>query len=174
MNTLKNQIPQIELFSDGGAEPNPGKGGFGVILSYKGKRKEFKQGFRLTTNNRMELMGIIYGLEQLKTKSEVAVYTDSKYVVDAVNKGWAKKWKAKNWYKSKKEKAKNPDLWKRLLALLEVHSCTFHWVKGHAGHRENERCDALATMAIKQKQLLVDEVYERGEKSTSKALSSLF
>jgi len=152
-----NTIPAIDLFSDGGAEPNPGKGGFGVILSWEGKRKEFSQGFKLTTNNRMELLGIITGLEQLKTKSRVTVYSDSKYVIDGIEKGWAEKWRANNWFRNKKEKAVNPDLWERLLNLISQHEVTFHWIKGHNGHPENERCDYLATQAMQSANSIEDE-----------------
>lgn len=155
------EIPKIELYSDGGAEPNPGKGGYGVILSHKGYRKEFFQGFKLTTNNRMELMGVIVGLEQLKTKSEVRVFTDSKYVVDGIEKGWAKRWKANNWFRTKNEMAINSDLWERLLDLISKHNVKFNWIKGHVGHIENERCDFLASMAIKSKILLDDTGFEK-------------
>lgn len=153
------EIPDIDLFSDGGAEPNPGKGGFGVILSYKGKRKEFFKGYEMTTNNRMELMGVIYGLEQLKTKSNVQVYTDSKYVVSGITKGWAKRWKQNNWKREKDKKALNSDLWERLLDLTNEHNVNFNWVKGHSGHPENERCDYLATNALNSYNLLVDSGY---------------
>jgi len=153
-------VPDISLYSDGGAEPNPGIGGFGVILSYKGKEKEFYQGYKLTTNNRMELMGVIYGLEQLKTKSNVQVYTDSRYVVDGITKGWAKKWKQNNWIRKKSGKALNIDLWDRLLTLSSEHNCIFNWVRGHAGHIENERCDLLANQGIKSKELLDDHGYD--------------
>ena len=160
-----DEIPEIDLFSDGGAEPNPGNGGFGVILSYKGKRKEFFQGYRLTTNNRMELMGVIFGLECLKTKSIVNVYTDSKYVIDGIELGWAKKWRSKNWFRVKNEKAINHNLWARLLELIEKHeSVTLNWVKGHAGHPENERCDELANLGINSDEFLEDECYEPCEK----------
>ena len=154
------EIPKIELYSDGGAEPNPGKGGFGVILSYKGRRKEFFRGYELTTNNRMELMGVIYGLEQLKTKSKVQVYTDSRYVINGIELGWARKWKENNWFRNKKEKAINPDLWEELLELISYHNVSFIWVKGHSGHSENERCDYLASLAIKSIELHTDIGYE--------------
>lgn len=154
-------MPEVNLFSDGGAEPNPGKGGFGVILTYKGREKEFSQGYTLTTNNRMELMGVIYGLERLKTKSIVNVYTDSRYVVDGINKGWAEKWKSNNWLRAKKQKALNNDLWARLLTLISnQQEVRFNWVKGHAGHPENERCDSLATIALSKDDLLDDVGYE--------------
>lgn len=156
-----NEIPEIDLFSDGGAEPNPGKGGFGLILSYKGIKKEFSQGYLLTTNNRMELMGVIHGLEKLKTKSIVNVFTDSRYVIDGIEKGWAEKWKSKNWYRTRTEKAINHDLWERLLKLIsEQEKVTFNWVKGHAGHVENERCDELAMEVLNGDNLLEDVGYQ--------------
>lgn len=154
------EMPEIFMYSDGGAEPNPGKGGYGVILSWKGHRKEFSQGYRKTTNNRMELLGVITGLEKLKTRSKVRVFTDSRYVIDGIEKGWAKRWKANNWYRTKKEKAINIDLWERLLNLLDQHEVRFFWVKGHSGHPENERCDELATLALQSGDLLVDEGYK--------------
>lgn len=159
-----NEIPEINLYSDGGAEPNPGKGGFGLIMSYKGVQKEFSQGYELTTNNRMELMGVIYGLERLKTKSIVNVFTDSRYVIDGIEQGWAKKWKSQNWFRTKNEKAINSDLWERLLNVISIHEkVTVNWVKGHAGHRENERCDELALQALNGNNLLVDEGYNPNE-----------
>lgn len=158
-----NEIPDVKLYSDGGAEPNPGKGGFGVILTYKGRKKEFYQGYKLTTNNRMELMGVIFGLEQLKTKSNVEVFFDSRYVVDGITKGWAERWKAKNWMRTKKEKAHNSDLWDRLLNAISNHNVNFNWVKGHAGHIENERCDELANMGIKSETKVDDDGYEPNE-----------
>jgi ribonuclease HI len=155
-----NEIPEINLFSDGGAEPNPGKGGFGVVMEYKGKKKEFCQGYELTTNNRMELMGVIFGLERLKTKSIVNVYTDSRYVIDGIEKGWAEKWKSKNWHRKGSEKAVNYDLWGKLLTLISAQEkVKFNWVKGHAGHTENERCDQLANFALNGSDLLIDAEY---------------
>lgn len=157
------EIPDIELYSDGGAEPNPGKGGFGVILSYKGKQKEFFQGYELTTNNRMELMGVIFGLERLKTKSNVQVFTDSKYVIDGITKGWAEKWKKNGWMRSKNDPAVNSDLWDKLLNVMSKHNVEFNWVKGHSGHTENDRCDALANEGINSKKLIEDAGYEPKE-----------
>jgi len=151
--------PLILLFSDGGADPNPGVGGFGVILKYGKHVKEFSVGYKLTTNNRMELMGVIYGLKQLNKNAIVHVCSDSKYVVNAINKGWLDKWKENNWLKNKKEKALNIDLWKRLLDLIEIHDVKFEWVKGHAGHPENERCDHLATIAMQGDNLIEDTEY---------------
>jgi ribonuclease HI len=155
-----NEIPEVNLYSDGGAEPNPGKGGFGVIMSYKGNKKEFSQGYVMTTNNRMELMGVIHGLEKLKTKSIVNVFTDSQYVINGIEKGWALKWKSKNWFRNKTEKAVNADLWEKLLNLIAAHEkVSFSWVKGHAGHIENERCDHLALAALQSDDLLEDAGY---------------
>ncbi len=165
--TLKTEIPKIDLFTDGGADPNPGRGGYGIILSWKGHRKEFHEGFVLTTNNRMELMAVIKGLEKLKGKSEVRVFSDSKYLIDGIEKGWAKKWKANNWFRTKNEKALNADLWDRLLGHVEHHEVKFHWVKGHDGHPENERCDALATLAMQLKNLTEDVGFIHKENITN-------
>ncbi len=134
----------VYIFSDGACSGNPGPGGYGVILRYKDKETELSGGEAHTTNNRMELMGVITGLEALKYPCNVIVQTDSRYVVDGIEKGWAKSWKAHNWIKSDKKPALNPDLWDRLLALLDKHDVRFTWIKGHAGHPENERCDRLA------------------------------
>ena len=147
METWKTTVPHIELYSDGSADPNPGKGGYGIILRYKNISKEFSEGFELTTNNRMEMLGVISGLEKLKTKSNVTVYTDSAYVVDSITKRWVYSWKSKGWRKSDRKPVINVDLWTRLLPLLDFHNVTFVWIKGHAGHPENERCDELAKMA---------------------------
>jgi ribonuclease HI len=158
------EIPQIDLYSDGGAEPNPGRGGYGVIMSYKGRKKEFSQGFLFTTNNRMELMGVIGGLEKLKTKSVVTIYTDSRYVIDGITKGWAQKWQSNNWVRKKNKKAINHDLWAKLLVLIAMqHEVKFNWVKGHDGHKENERCDELANLALNAENLLEDKGYEPDE-----------
>lgn len=133
-------IKKIDIYTDGACSGNPGSGGYGVVLLYNGARKELSAGYRKTTNNRMEVLAVIKGLEALKEKCSVNLYSDSKYVVDAVNKGWAKKWRANGWRKSDKSKALNVDLWERLLTLLEYHDVTFIWVKGHADNAENERC----------------------------------
>lgn len=163
MNNQK-ELPIVKLYSDGGADPNPGKGGYGIIMTYKRVRKEFSQGFLKTTNNRMELLGVISGLERLTRQSKVNVYTDSRYVINGIEKGWARKWRSNNWYRNKTEKALNPDLWERLLQLLEIHQVKFDWVKGHNGHPENERCDALATQAMKQPDLIADKGFEESIK----------
>ena len=135
---------QVEIFTDGACSGNPGPGGYGVILRYKGVSKELSGGEERTTNNRMELTAVITGLSALKEPCTVTLYSDSKYIIDAIQKGWAKKWRANGWMRNAKDLALNPDLWEKLLDLLEKHEVTFVWVKGHAGHPENERCDQLA------------------------------
>ena len=135
---------QVEIFTDGACSGNPGPGGYGVILRYKGVSKELSGGEERTTNNRMELTAVITGLSALKEPCAVTLYSDSKYIIDAIQKGWAKKWRANGWMRNAKDPALNPDLWEKLLDLLEKHEVTFVWVKGHAGHPENERCDQLA------------------------------
>lgn len=134
----------VEIYTDGACSGNPGPGGFGAILRCDGREKEISGGEPHTTNNRMELLGVITALEALKYPCEVRITTDSKYVVDGISKGWAVGWKKRGWKKSDGKPALNPDLWERLLALLEVHKAEFVWIKGHAGHPENERCDRLA------------------------------
>lgn len=138
------ELKQIEIYTDGACSGNPGPGGYGVILRYGDKEKELSGGEHSTTNNRMELTAVIEGLAALKERCKVTLYTDSKYVADAIAKGWAKKWQKNGWKRSGNEPALNPDLWERLLALLEQQEVTVVWVKGHAGHPENERCDRLA------------------------------
>lgn len=146
-NSERNSmLKEVEIYTDGACSGNPGAGGFGVILKYKGNIKELSGGEANTTNNRMELMGVITGLSALKEPCKVMLYSDSKYIVDAINQGWAKKWRANNWIKPDRKPALNSDLWEKLLDLLEKHDVTFNWVKGHAGHPENERCDTLAVM----------------------------
>ena len=153
-------MKHIDIFTDGACSGNPGKGGYGVILKYNNNVKELSEGFLLTTNNRMEILAAIKGLEALKEPCEVTLYSDSKYLVDAINQGWIIKWQKNNWYRTKSEKAKNVDLFKRLLVQLEKHKVEFVWVKGHAGHIENERCDKLATTAILGENLSEDNMEE--------------
>ncbi|MDO5125520.1 MAG: ribonuclease HI [Ruminococcus sp.] len=148
-------MKKIELYSDGACSGNPGPGGYGVILKYKDITKELSGGAPETTNNRMELTAVITGLKALKEPCEVDIYSDSKYIIDAVTKGWAVSWQANNWIKSDKKKALNSDLWEQLLALLQIHNVRFHWVKGHAGHVENERCDELA---VEQSKLFANKL----------------
>lgn len=137
-------MKKVEMFTDGACSGNPGPGGWGTILRYKGVEKELSGGERETTNNRMEMTAVISGLKALTEPCEVDIYTDSKYVCDSVIKGWVYSWQKNNWRKADKKPALNIDLWEELLVLLEKHNVTFHWLKGHSGHTENERCDALA------------------------------
>ncbi len=134
----------VEIFTDGACSGNPGPGGWGAILRYGGKEKELCGGERETTNNRMELTAAIMGLRALREPCMVRLVTDSKYVADGITKGWAESWRNNNWRKADKKPALNTDLWAQLLDLLAVHEVRIEWVKGHAGHRENERCDELA------------------------------
>lgn len=138
-------MKHVDIYTDGACRGNPGPGGWGAVLVYGGRDKELSGGDPHTTNNRMELTAVITALEALREPCEVTLTSDSKYVVDGITKGWAASWKAHGWKKSDKSPALNPDLWERLLGLLEVHRVTFVWVKGHAGHPYNERCDRLAT-----------------------------
>lgn len=140
------ELSKVELFTDGACSGNPGPGGWGAILRCNGFEKEMSGGEANTTNNRMELMAVISGLEALNRRCRVTIYSDSKYFVDAVEKGWAKSWRENGWRKSSKEPAKNPDLWERVLDLLDGHETELVWVKGHAGHPENERCDKMAVL----------------------------
>jgi ribonuclease HI len=149
-------MSKIVIYTDGAARGNPGPGGYGVVMKAGQHRKELSEGFRKTTNNRMELLAVIIALEALKNKdSDVEVYTDSKYVSDAVEKGWVF-----GWEKVQFKKKKNPDLWIRFLKIYRKHKVKFHWVKGHANIPENERCDQLAVEASKKSILLIDDVYE--------------
>lgn len=143
---------KVIIYTDGASRGNPGHGGYGTVLTFTDSqgqlhKRELSQGFECTTNNRMELLAVIAGLEALKRPCTVEVHSDSKYVVDAFNQHWVSGWLKRGWKNSKKEPVKNVDLWKRLLNAMEQHTVTFHWVKGHAGHPENERCDELATTA---------------------------
>lgn len=149
----------IRIYTDGAAQGNPGPGGYGVILKFNDYVKELSQGFRLTTNNRMELMAVIVGLEAIKkTGIPVSIYSDSEYVVNAVEKGWLWGWEKKNFAKKA-----NADLWQRYIPLHKKYNPKFNWIRGHAGHVENERCDRLAVQAANSFNLLVDENYERSK-----------
>ena len=148
---------KLIMYTDGAASGNPGPGGYGVLLQYGKHVKELSEGYRLTTNNRMELLAVIVGLEQLKTPdSEITIYTDSKYVCDSVDKGWVF-----GWEKVRFKKKKNPDLWIRFLKIYRQHKVRFQWVKGHANIPGNERCDRLAVEASQKSTLLIDEGYEQ-------------
>ena len=143
----------VTLYTDGACSGNPGPGGWGTILEYMGHEKEMSGGEMNTTNNRMELTAVIRGLQALKEPCTVELYSDSKYVIDALEKGWAASWKKKGWIKSDKKPALNPDLWETLLDLTMVHSLSYHWVKGHADNPMNNRCDELAVTQAKQHNL---------------------
>ena len=160
--------PRITIHTDGACLGNPGPGGYGIVLQSGNQRGELSGGYRLTTNNRMELMGPIKALKALNQSSHVILHTDSRYVVDAVMKGWARKWRANDWMRNKKAQAINPDLWAQLLELLEEHEVEFRWVRGHAGNLENERCDQLAVQAAKGRGLARDEGYEASQKVRSR------
>ena len=149
-------MKEVTIYTDGACSGNPGPGGYGTVLICNGIQKELSGGYRDTTNNRMEIMGVIKGLEAFKHTCKVTVYSDSKYVVDAIEKGWLANWKKNNWIKSNKEKALNIDLWKRLLVQMEIHDVSFRWVKGHHDSEENNRCDLLAVQASRQSELPED------------------
>ncbi len=134
----------VSVYTDGACSGNPGPGGWGCILEYQGHEKELSGGEKSTTNNRMELTAVIRGLEALKEPCTVELYSDSKYVIDALEKGWAVSWQRRGWIKSDKKPALNPDLWETLLALIQKHTVHYHWVKGHAQNEKNNRCDELA------------------------------
>lgn len=152
---------KIIIYTDGAARGNPGPGGYGIVMKSGQHRKELSEGFRKTTNNRMELLAVIVALEQLKfANSEVEIYTDSKYVADAVEKGWVFDWEKKQF-----KKKKNPDLWIRFLKVYRKHQVKFHWVKGHANIPENERCDQLAVLASQKTNLFIDKAYESSDES---------
>ncbi len=137
-------MKHVDIYTDGACKHNPGPGGWGAVIVYGKIEKELSGGEAMTTNNRMELMAVISALEALKEPCDVTLTSDSKYVIDAIEKKWVYGWRKNGWVKSDKKPALNPDLWQRLLSLLEVHKVSFIWVKGHAGHPYNERCDALA------------------------------
>lgn len=163
MDKERNEM-QVDIYTDGAARGNPeGPGGYGTVLEYRDTKgnlhtKELSQGYRKTTNNRMELMAAIAGLEALNRPCQVNLYSDSKYLVDAFNQHWIENWVRKGWKRGKNEPVKNIDLWKRLLAAKELHQVTFIWVKGHDGHPQNERCDALATGAADGEDLAEDTI----------------
>ena len=162
--TQSKLTKQVAIHTDGSCLGNPGPGGFAAILEYKGQERELFGGFRRTTNNRMEMLAVIVGLEALTERCSVAVYSDSRYVVDAIEKGWARKWKANGWMRNKRERAVNPDLWDRLLTALEKHDVELRWVRGHAGNDGNIRADRLAVAAANGKDLPRDEGFENPPK----------
>ena len=144
---MKEMKKHVELFTDGACSGNPGKGGWGAVLRYGQSERELSGGEKSTTNNRMELTAVIMGLKAIKEPCHVTLTTDSKYVSDGLSKGWARSWQKNGWRKADKKPALNPDLWEELLRLTDIHDVDIVWVKGHAGHPENERCDRLAVKA---------------------------
>lgn len=143
-------LKQVEIFTDGACSGNPGPGGWGAVLRYNGREKELYGGEPNTTNNRMELSAVIFALKALKEPCKVILYSDSQYVCNALKLGWAKKWQSQGWMRNKKDPALNPELWEELLRLCDIHDVEVNWVKGHAGHPENERCDRLAVAAAQK------------------------
>jgi ribonuclease HI len=158
-------MKQIVIYADGSCIRNPGPGGYGVVMSYGSHRRELSAGFRLTTNNRMEILGCIAGLVALKEPCEVAIYSDSQYVVNAMSKAWASKWRTNGWLRidesGKRREVLNKDLWVQMLELCEKHRVQFNWVRGHAGNETNERCDELARAAAVSSALGIDFAYEK-------------
>jgi len=157
-------MKQVEAWTDGACSGNPGPGGYGVVLRWNGHERELSGGYRKTTNNRMEILAVIATLESLSEPCAITIHSDSQYVVNAINQGWARKWRANGWMRNRKEEALNPDLWTRLLDLLDRsgHKVKLNWLRGHSGHAENERADRLAVAALAGNDLDVDSVYERG------------
>ncbi|NIR49269.1 ribonuclease HI [candidate division KSB1 bacterium] len=158
-------LRHLTIYTDGACHGNPGPGGYAAVLIHQGKRKEISGGFNNTTNNRMELMAAIKGLEALKERCQVTLYSDSEYLVNAMTLGWVESWQAKGWKRNKKEKAKNVDLWKQLLKLIEYHEVEFKWTRGHVGTLENERCDVLANQAANQPNLPDDPINQSSDQS---------
>lgn len=158
------EIKEITIFTDGACDPNPGPGGYGVVLIYGTHRKELSGGFRLTTNNRMEIYAVIVVLQALREPCKVKVYSDSEYLVKAMTEGWVDRWRTNDWRRRKNARAANCDLWKILLELCEKHQVEFTWVKGHAGNHENERCDQLSVRALQEKELAIDEGFAKQSK----------
>lgn len=151
----------VTIYTDGACLGNPGPGGYGAVVLVDGQRKELSGGFRRTTNNRMELMAALEALNVLKEPGDVLLYSDSQYLVKAMEQGWAQRWRANGWMRTAKDRAINPDLWKQLLVLCERHQVRFAWVQGHAGNPENERCDRLSVQAAHGNHLAIDEGFER-------------
>ncbi len=157
---MERKLDQVTIYTDGACLGNPGPGGYGVVLLCGANRKELSGGFRLTTNNRMEMMAAIVGLNLLKRPCAVGIYSDSQYLVFAMREGWATRWRKNGWKRNQKEDALNSDLWEKLLNLCDQHEVQFFWVRGHSGDQENERCDWLSVQAAKQENLPPDTGYE--------------
>ncbi len=156
-------MKKVEIHTDGACSGNPGPGGYGVVMVSGKHRLELSQGYRRTTNNRMELLACIAGLEALKAPCEVTLISDSRYVIDAMTKHWLRGWKSRGWVTSNKQPVKNKDLWMRLEAASAPHKMTWKWIRGHVGHKENERCDVLAVAATKSSKLLDDTGFEQAK-----------
>jgi ribonuclease HI len=152
-------LKHVVIYTDGACLGNPGRGGYGVVLIHGKERKEFSRGFRLTTNNRMEMLACIVGLQALKSPCAVTLYSDSQYVINSMTKGWALRWRKNKW-KRNGEDVPNADLWAQMLDLCDKHQVRFNWVRGHAGNKENERCDQLAREAALSSDMAIDSVYE--------------
>lgn len=161
---MTTERKHVIIYTDGGCAPNPGPGGYGIVLRYGNARKTLSGGFRRTTNNRMELYAAIRALESLKEPCQVTLYSDSSYLVEGIRQGWAERWKKQNWMRTPDERTANADLWERLLELCQIHNVTFVWVKGHSGNEENKMCDQLSQAALKQPNLPVDEGFENAPK----------
>ncbi|MDQ3013264.1 MAG: ribonuclease HI [Acidobacteriota bacterium] len=155
-----SDLKQVVIYTDGACSGNPGPGGYGAVLLFNGNRKELSGGFRLTTNNRMEMLAAIEALRSLEDRCAVKLHSDSQYVINAIKLGWAARWQANGWMRNKKDKAVNPDLWMQMLDLCKQHQVELIWVRGHSGNVENERCDQLAAAAAQQRDLPADEIYE--------------
>lgn len=156
-------MKQVTIYTDGSCLNNPGAGGYGAVLLFAPHRREISAGFRMTTNNRMEMMAVIAALEALREPCNITLYSDSQYVVNAMTRGWARRWQDHGWMRNKKEKAVNPDLWERLLKAAAPHEVEFRWLRGHSGVAENERCDHLAFTAASRSGLPEDAGYQRNQ-----------
>lgn len=153
-------MKEVTIYTDGACSGNPGPGGYGCVMRFGPHRRELAGGFRKTTNNRMEIIAAVKALEALKFPCQVQLYSDSRYLVNAMTKGWVVRWKSKNWVRTQNEPVKNPDLWQTLLELCRIHQVTFNWVRGHADNPENNRCDELATAACRKNDLPHDSGYD--------------
>ena len=155
-----SKFASVTIYTDGACIKNPGPGGYGVVLDYEGRKRELSQGFRNTTNNRMEIMAAIIALESLTENSRVTVFSDSQYLVKAISDGWVKRWQKRGWKRNNRDMARNPDLWARLVKACEAHEVEFKWIRGHSANPENERCDRLANEAARRPNLSADDGYE--------------
>lgn len=164
----------ITIYTDGSSLGNPGPGGYGIVILQDDKKTELSQGYRITTNNRMELLATIVALEKCPKNSSVEIYSDSSYVINAINQNWLQNWQKNGWKTANKKPVKNKDLWKKLLVQLKNHKIKWHWVKGHAGNKYNEICDKLAVQAAKESNLPADKGYEQESQSSSDQQLSLF